>query len=327
MKFFLHWIHSALLANHNRRAIAGFVAVGMLLYLLSVVWVGWHEVNAAFYAIGFYAFLMGCILTAASFLVRFGRWAYSLRSMAVPVPHWHNLGIYLAGLTLTATPGKAGELLRCALLQAHKVPFPKSAAAFLVDRGSDVLGICLLGALAALFIGHPWAWLWVLAFLSMTLVSCLLAHVLQSQQGDLHGSRLVTWLSWGPVRTGLATLHVWASVWSPGRVVLFSGLAMLAYGTQALVFFWFCSLLQTGISAADCVLMFVQATLFGAASMLPAGLGAMEAALVFQLVDHGVASSTALSLAISIRLVTLWFGMSIGALSLLMWPGEKNEIS
>ena len=67
----------------------------------------------------------------------------------------------------------------------------------------------------------------------------------------------------------------------------------------------------------DCVLIFVQATLFGAASIIPGGLGATEAALVFQLVERGVSDGIAMSLAISIRLVTLWVGMLIGAAFLL----------
>ena len=72
-----------------------------------------------------------------------------------------------------------------------------------------------------------------------------------------------------------------------------------------------------GLPVADCVLIFVQATLFGAASMLPGGLGAMEAALVFQLIERGAGEGVAVSLAIAIRLVTLWLGMSIGGLALL----------
>lgn len=102
---------------------------------------------------------------------------------------------------------------------------------------------------------------------------------------------------------------------------------MIAYGTQAMVFAWFCHILNTGISIADCVLIFVQATLFGAASMIPGGLGAMEAALVFQLVERGVSDVSAMSLAISIRLVTLWFGVLTGVVCLLLLSAKdlKSE--
>jgi uncharacterized protein (TIRG00374 family) len=72
-------------------------------------------------------------------------------------------------------------------------------------------------------------------------------------------------------------------------------------------------------------LIFVQATLFGAASMVPAGLGAMEAALVLQLTERGVGYGAAVSLAIAIRLVTLWLGMAIGALSLLPASNKSTE--
>jgi uncharacterized protein (TIRG00374 family) len=100
---------------------------------------------------------------------------------------------------------------------------------------------------------------------------------------------------------------------------------MLAYGSQALVFAWFCNVAGVELAIADCVLIFVQATLFGAASMLPGGLGAMEAALVFQLIERGVGDGSALSLAIAIRLVTLWLGMSLGGVSLVAFSMQRRS--
>ena len=89
------------------------------------------------------------------------------------------------------------------------------------------------------------------------------------------------------------------------------------------MFAWFCDLAGVELAIADCVLIFVQATLFGAASMLPGGLGAMEGALVFQLIERGVGDGVAVSLAIAIRLVTLWLGMSLGALSLMAFSAKQ----
>ncbi len=93
------------------------------------------------------------------------------------------------------------------------------------------------------------------------------------------------------------------------------------------MFAWFGHILNTGISIADCVLIFVQATLFGAASMIPGGLGAMEASLVLQLLERGVSDVSAMSLAISIRWVTLWFGVLTGVVCLLLLSAKalKSE--
>ena len=307
----------ALLEQRTIRAIVWFVAIGVLLYLVSVFCFGWQEVVAAFTAIGIQTLVMGAFLSSSSYLWRFGRWEYSLRCLANTVPRLAHFGIYLSGLALTATPGKSGETFRSALLVQHGVKVTHSLAAFLADRGSDVLGMVLLGALASMAIGQDFVWVWLLSFAAILLGSCAFAYLLLHPLAVAGWDQLSRSITWLPIKGGQATLEAWAKVWKPQRVLVFAAVAMLAYGTQALVFFWFCHVLETGIPMTDCVLIFVQATLFGAASMIPGGLGATEAALVFQLVERGVSDGIAISLAISIRLVTLWFGMLIGVMSLL----------
>jgi uncharacterized membrane protein YbhN (UPF0104 family) len=150
----------------------------------------------------------------------------------------------------------------------------------------------------------------------MLLGSCGFAYLLLHPLANAWWNWLVRHLQWLPVKGGQETLESWAGVWKLPRVLIFSAVAMIAYGSQALVFACFCGVAGVGLPVADCVLIFVQATLFGAASMLPGGLGAMEAALVFQLIERGVGDGVAVSLAISIRLVTLWLGMSLGGVTL-----------
>jgi len=50
----------------------------------------------------------------------------------------------------------------------------------------------------------------------------------------------------------------------------------------------------------------------------------MEAALVVQLIEHGAGESVSVSLAIAIRLVTLWLGMTIGVISLFVGLRAKK---
>ncbi|QDF95535.1 hypothetical protein CJ010_02705 [Azoarcus sp. DD4] len=317
MSKFVARLQLALLEQRTIRAIVRFVTTGALLYLAGVFWFGWQETVTAFAALGLQTLLIGALLSSSSYLWRFGRWEYSLQCLEISVPKFTHFGIYLSGLALTATPGKAGETFRSALLVHHGVKVTHSLAAFLADRGSDVLGMIFLGTLAATMAGQHFAWVWLLSFALILLGSLTFASLLSHPVASTGWCRLERSLTWLPIKGGQATLEAWAKVWILPRVSAFSVVAMLSYGTQALVFSWFCHILGTGISVADCVLIFVQATLFGAASMLPGGLGAMEVALVFQLLDRGVGDGSAMSLAISIRLVTLWFGMLTGVISLL----------
>lgn len=300
------------------RAVVLFVSAGVLLYLAAIFWFGWCDTAAALNTLGLHSLLIGAMLASTSYLMRFGRWENSLRCFGYRVPWRQQLTIYLSGLGLTATPGKSGETFRSALLLRHGVRASHSLAAFIVDRASDVLGVCLLGFLAAWLSHHPLAWAWMLAFIAMLLGSCLLAFMVTHPRT----SACWAWVSrvWQrlPVQGGQAILESWAHVWKLPRVSVFSIVAMVAYGMQALVFAWFCHVAGIDLNCETCVLIFVQATLFGAATMLPGGLGAMEAALVLQLTGRGVGPGVAISLAIAIRLVTLWLAMAIGAISLLL---------
>jgi uncharacterized protein (TIRG00374 family) len=126
----------------------------------------------------------------------------------------------------------------------------------------------------------------------------------------------------GATEGGRAVLETWATLWKPWRVLAFALIACVAYGTQALVFAWICARLDMPVGVANAVLIFVNAALFGAVSMVPGGLGTMEAALVLQLVGQGAEQAAAVSAAIAVRLVTLWIGIVLGLLAL--WVNSRR---
>jgi uncharacterized protein (TIRG00374 family) len=71
--------------------------------------------------------------------------------------------------------------------------------------------------------------------------------------------------------------------------------------------------------------IFASATLIGAASMIPAGLGAMEAALVYQLMAFGVGAPDAIAVAIATRVSTLWCGLLVGSIALLSFAQAADS--
>ena len=307
-----------LIGAREIRALVWFAGTGVLLYLTAIVWTGWEQTLEGLSRLGIGALAIGAVIASTSYLWRFRRWELTLRLYGYAMPRFRHLRIYVAGLALTTTPGKAGETLRSVLLMRDGVRLPHSLAAFVVDRATDVLGMCLLGGIASAAIGQPLSWVWGLAFSGLLAISCCIAFVQRQPVASRQWAGLARRIRWLPVRGGQQMIESWGAAWRLSRILIFSAIAMFAYGTQALVFAWFCALTGAGVSVADCVLIFVQATLFGAATMLPGGLGAMEAALVLQLVERGVDSGLAVSLAISIRLVTLWVALSLGTLSLLL---------
>ncbi len=318
------WHGRTLLSPALLRALVGFLAFGAVLYLVGTLWAGRDATLASLERIGWPALAACALVTATSFLWRFGRWAWFLRMLGHRLPIRFNLLTYLSGLALTASPGKVGETVRSAVLVTHGVPVSHSLGAFLADRMSDVLGVCLLGVVAVTLTGGSFQWPLAGVFVVLFAASALVAFGIR----NLSTGPVWSWLGerarWLPVRGGRATLESWALLWSSGRPLAFAGLALVAYGTQALVFVAISHRAGVPIPAGEGILMFANATLFGAASLVPGGLGTMEAALVYQLVQHEATKPVAVSIAVATRLATMWMGIAVGVASLLTVTGSKR---
>lgn len=304
-----------------------FVGAGAVLYFAAMLWTGWEQAVSAIATIGFPFLVGGAVVSSTAYLWRFGRWEYCLRLLGYRIPLGFNLRVYISGLALTTSPGKVGETFRSVLLMPRGVRIPHSLGAFLADRLSDVLGVCLLGVVAGVVANDALPSLLTGAFISALAMSWFCSYAVSHPSGGRIWHWLTVRLRWLPVSGGQATLASWADLWSPRRSMLFGLIALLAYGTQALVFATLCTRVGLELAPAEATLIFVNATLFGAASMVPGGLGAMEAALVFQLVGSGVSEPTAVSLAIASRLVTLWTGVGLGVLAFASLSSQRNLLS
>ena len=84
--------------------------------------------------------LLGALgLAMVNFGLRFCRWAYYLRILDLRPPLSVSLLVFLSGLTMAITPGKAGELYKCYLLRDRTgIPVSASAPVVLMERLTDL---------------------------------------------------------------------------------------------------------------------------------------------------------------------------------------------
>ena len=299
-----------------RRAAAS-IFIACAAYVAVIFWSGWADVVMALTRIGAVSLCAGTAVCATTFLVRFLRWRWILASLGHIVPFLYNLRVYLAGMALSSTPGKVGETLRSVLLLPVQVPVPRSLAAFVADRLSDVIAVAVLGAAAGWFAGRREFMLEAIAAVVL-MGSVLLATMMRAQprveglQRVLRRAGLARWLS-----LARAPAFAWAETWGGWRPLRYVSLGLAAYGLQALVFAGYVRRVAPDIDAAACIAIFSSSTLIGAASLLPGGLGAMDSALVLQLRARGVAWPDAMGAALALRASTLWFAWIIGLAALM----------
>ena len=294
------------------RAVVWLIATSAVLYLALALYFDWESVRAAIAALGPLALMLGMLLASINYLLRFARWQNLLARMGQRIPLRDNLSIYVGGLALTATPGKLGETVRSALLLRWRVPVGASLAAFFIDRLTDLIGVLLLAA----FTGDGLLW-WGLAAGAFGA-----GFVLRQAFGTKQAENLAGWLDRRHRLASLVTLlrsgmRQYMAGWRARRLVVYVALAIAAYGIQAAVFAAYVNRLWPDADWRNSLHIFATSTLAGAASMIPGGLGAMELACIAQLAAAGMPLSSATAATISVRAVTLWFALLLGALCLL----------
>lgn len=303
----------------GRRLALGLLAA-LAVYLALTWWFGGADTLEAARRIGWPWMLAGMALTAANFAIRGARWHFLLRVLGARVPLAVNAAVYLAGIGLSATPGKVGETIRSAFLVRHGVPVGSSLAAFLADRLSDVHAVLLL-ALLPLAWASGWGDAGVLRWIVALAVVAAAPLVL---------SALVRGRFWAPLVAAVRQVRLlrtparwleqggpdFARLWRPGVAAVSVCASLVAYALQGAIFAGMVGQVAPHVPVLACFGIFAAATLAGAASFIPGGIGAMELALVLLLRQQGVDGASALAAALCLRAVTFWFGLLLGAVGL-----------
>ncbi len=284
--------------------------VAALAYLGFSLWAGWREVAGAFAAIGFSGILVALSLSLLNYALRFCRWQLYLRSLGHPIAARPSLTIYLAGFSLTTTPGKAGEMLRGIFLKNLGVSYMHSTAAFLSERLSDLVAVVLI-ALPGLAL-YPQGGIFVITGVAAIAMAGLLisqgaALIWLSELLEGRSSRLVKM-----VRHLLLLLLEARRCHRPRVLLLATALSLAAWSAEAFAFHLVLGWTGIELNIFFAMFTYALAMLAGALSFLPGGLGGAEAVMMALLLFKGVPEPLAIAATIVIRLTTLWFAVVLG---------------
>ena len=258
-------------------------------------------------------------LAALNYGLRFCRWAYYLRVLKIDVPIAVSVLVFLSGLALSVTPGKAGELLKSYLLRDRtNVPVLASAPVVLMERLTDVVSVVLLGLVGLVLLPLP-----VVVVLLGALVLCVVAiGLFTTRRGD-RVFELPVLRRWrDELRTSQEGMRRLAAPSVMAVAVLLGALAWLSEGVALWVIL---SGLDAQISMARAVPVYAASTLVGAASAMPGGLVGTEGTMVALLQQSGVGRGAASVATLIVRLATLWFAVAVGLVAML-WLSKIKAV-
>ncbi len=294
------------------------LTVAMVLYGAMVIWSGTHSIGAALDDFPFAT--RGPQIVAAVLLgwaLRGLRWSLYTDWLALRVPVREDLFAFAASFAFTATPGKAGEIVKSLLLKIRcGIPMTATAGALLTERLMDLVAVLFLAATGLTLVDGALPYF----IASAVLLTALVAFIVLA---PLH-RRVLGWATrWGRLRRPAVSL---LELLTSSRRLLRRlhaavglGLALLAWGLEATAFWLILDGLGFTVAPGAAAAVFGISTLVGALSMLPGGLGGFEAAMLLMLTGLGLDSPAAVAATLVLRIATLWMISLLGGLAMALW--------
>ena len=313
--------HSAALARARRFLgehglwLSAALTVGVFVAL--IVYADAGQVRRAFATFDWRALIAVFALATAGYAVRFLKWEFYLRELGVTVPLRTSAIVFLSGLMMVVTPGKAGEVWKAWFLRDQSgVPVSKTTSVVGAERATDLLA---LGGLAAVGLGVYSRSSTVLMAMGAAFVLGL--GLLQWRSGC---RRLLARCESLPVIGQYAAdiERFYESTYALFRLrplVAATVLSVIAWGFEGIAL-WM-ALLGFGVEADPLVGLFVFSlgSIVGAVSLLPGGLGAAEASMLGLLLTFGYTEAVAAGATIVVRVGTLWYAAALGFVTFTLY--------
>jgi uncharacterized protein (TIRG00374 family) len=295
-----------------------FLVVGGVVYTAGSIWASRAAISITPVALSYADIAAVIALVSTGVGLRVLRWYYYIRCRAWPVPFTAAVVSLLASFSLTATPGKAGELVKAMLLRSgYGVSVADCAGVLLAERIGDLVAVLLLALCTLTAVSD------LVPYVVVAAVALSCSFFVLTRQ-SVH-EQLIAWANRVPRLSKQAgalgvLLSTSRTLLRPAPVAIGFGLALVAWSMEgSALYLLTVKVFDYPISLPFALGVFGLSTLVGALSMIPGGIGSAEAVIVLLLVNVGAPAAIGSAVAFIFRLCTLWLFSAVGAAFLLIW--------
>ncbi len=297
-------------------------------YLALSIYANLNELLIAFGEFNWLVFPAVLILSLCNYVSRFFKWDYYTKVLDIKIERKISFLMFLSSFIMAITPGKVGEVFKSYLLKEQNgTAISRSAPIVLAERITDFLSLILLSMIGALMFGYETKLIvitgvffvvlimlisskkisyWLIGFFERFKFFSKFSHKVHTAYDSIY--QMVRFKEL--IVTLLLSLVAWFFECAGFYVVINS------FGIENLV--------HINIFAATFIYGF--ATIAGAVTMLPGGLGATEASIAFLLVSlQNVSENVAVAGTLIIRVATLWFAVLVGIISILFYQKISHK--
>ena len=259
-------------------------------------------------------------LVSASWAPLFIKWHFLLKNCEIHVPLKKSIAVFFAGVAFEITPGQIGSLIKSQLLKtSSNIPRTKTVPIIVAEKVYDLIGAILASIIGIIILGMDF-YLIIIAILALAVIFFFMFY---RPASEIFFKRVT--------KTKFFSKYV-ENISEFDKIVQKSTNVKAATVCILLgVTYWFIIstaayyiLMAFDVNILDyltVLAIYTTSILLGAISFVPAGIGVTEGSIAGLFTLNGIDVSTALILSVMIRVLTLWFSVSVGFIALKFTGG------
>ena len=255
------------------------------------------------------------LLVSASWVPLIIKWHFLLKNCEIDIPLRKNIAVFFSGVAFEITPGQIGALIKSQLLKtSSNIPRTKTVPIIVAEKVYDLIGAILASIIGIIILGMDF-YLIIIAILALAVIFFFMFY---RPASEIFFKRITKTKFFSKYVDNMSEFH--AIIQKSTNVKAATTCILLG------VTYWFIisaaayyTLMAFDINVLDyltVLAIYTTSILLGAISFVPAGIGVTEGSIAGLFTLNGIDISTALILSVMIRILTLWFSVCVGFISL-----------
>ena len=294
--------------------------IALVIYLGIVFFANASDVRSALERFQFSWLIAVLLLSLASYGVRALRWNYYLVRLGVNMNHRLMLLLYFAGLSMLITPAMISGVVKVGLVKVREgAELSRTLPIVVVERLTDLVGMRGLAMFGILF--------FKLGYLSIVGTIVFLIITIGIIQVPALRNTVLNFLAHIPglrnhIESVKRLLDSAQTLLDREALVMGSFFGFVSWGLAGLALYVLTIGFGMDLTLPETFFIMAFPAILGVMSQLPGGIGIEEGTMISLLDRKDIEFADATALVLLFRLVTLWFGLAIGLVSLSIFSHE-----
>jgi len=264
---------------------------------------------------------------SASWIPLIIKWHFLLKNSEVDVPLTKSIAVFFSGVAFEITPGQIGALIKSQILKtSYNIPRTKTVPIVIVEKVYDLIGAILASVIGIIILGME---IYLIA-IAISVLAFIFFFMYHKPASELFFNRITKLKFFSKYIENISGFYETVQKSTNVRAATICILLALAYWfmVSAAAYYILISFDVNILDYLKVLAIYSTSTLLGAISFIPAGIGITEGSIAGLFTLNGIDVSTALILAVMIRIFTLWYSVSVGFIALKFTGGlsfRKNS--